>query len=440
MKNLTGIAVVTLILTIFTTGLSSCSGRGLYCAVKYPGFLYSDLARDTSPDVDPSQIEPLVEGNTEFAIDLYHELIQTKDNLIFSPYSLSMALAMAIGGAAGPTKTEMENVLHFTVPEPDLHQAFNSLDLGLLNLNNVASQNDGEFRLHVANSFWVREELTVKDEFLDMLMVNYGAGVGTIDISDPQACADKINGWIEDMTEDRIKDVLDPSTIDPLTLAYLVNAIYFFSNWFEEFDEGLTQDEPFFLLDTSQVTSPLMHKTEEIAYYEGDGFQAVGIPYVVDSVKMVIMLPESGGFEEFEESLDADTVSEILHNMHNREVFLWMPKFECRTKVELSETLSDMGMPSAFMPGNDAFPDIFEQPPGDEFNTRISRVIHEAFILVDESGTEAAAVTVVEFVTDSAPADFDRIEFKADRPFIYMIIDTNTNTPLFMGRLLDPTI
>ena len=242
------------------------------------------------------------------------------------------------------------------------------------------------------------------------------------------------------MTEGKISNVINPNSIDALTLAYLVNAIYFYSNWAEKFDESNTRDEQFNPLSGPPTDVPMMHKTEHMAYYEGDGIKAVGIPYVIDAVKMVILLPDSGSFEDFEESLDANKLSEILDDMHNAEVRLSIPRFECRTSLELRDTLSEMGMPGAFTPGNDAFPDIFEPFSIGEGNTRIGRVIHEAFIEVNETGTEAAAATVIEFVTDSVSPDIEIMTFTADRPFIYLIVDTSTDNVLFLGRMIDPQL
>jgi serpin B len=254
-------------------------------------------------------------------------------------------------------------------------------------------------------------------------------------VGNPQECADKVNDWIMEMTEDLIEDVVDPGDIDSLTLAFLVNAIYFFSNWEVSFDEANTLDSPFRLLDGTSVTVPLMHKTDDLFYSQGDGWQVCGIPYIVDSVKMIILLPYAGNFEEFENSLDTTKLSEILDSMHEEELTLALPRFELRTNAELVETLSAMGMPSAFQPGFDAFPDIFEPFFIGDGTTYIKKVVHDAFITVDESGTEAAAATVVQFQTlgGSSPPFF-----RADHPFIYLIHDESTNTILFMGRVLDP--
>ncbi|MCK4719137.1 serpin family protein [bacterium] len=402
---------------------------------RHEGFVYSELDRDSSPDASASEIAELVAGNTAFALDLYQWLIQDNDNLVFSPYSISMALTMAYAGACDFTASEMEGVLHYTLDEDTLHEAFNSLDLSLMSLGHDIGESDGRFELNIANAMWVNEKVTTKQDFLDILMTNYGLGVGTMDVSNPQECADKVNGWIMEMTEDLIEDVVDPGDIDGYTLAFLVNAIYFFSNWDVKFDEADTQDEPFQLLDGTSVTVPLMHKTDDLYYSQGDGWQACGIPYIVDSVKMIILLPDTENFEEFEESLDIAKLTEIIDSMHQIELNLALPRFELRTNVQLGRTLSEMGMPSAFSVGFDAFPDIFEPFEIGMGNTRIKKVIHDAFISVDESGTEAAAATVIQFTTDSAPM---MVYFRADHPFIYLIHDESTNTILFMGRVLDP--
>ena len=181
----------------------------------------------------------------------------------------------------------------------------------------------------------------------------------------------------------------------------------------------------------------MMNKTDEIYYVQDEGWVAAGIPYVVDDVRMIILLPDEGTYVEFEAGLDNDLLEKALTGMWETDVSLSIPKFEINSKEQLSETLKDMGMPTAFKTGYDAFPEIFEPFDFGAGNTRIDRVIHQAYIKVDEAGTEAAAATVVEFVTESAGAG--PIIFRADKPFIYLIVDTSTNTILFMGRVLDPS-
>jgi len=395
----------------------------------------SGLERASNPDVASSDIEQLVTGNTAFAFDLYKAVRNLDGNIVYSPYSISLAFAMAYGGAKGDTAAQMEQVLHYTLPAEGFHAAFNALDLDLAGRPAEASGVDENerFQLNIANSLWGQDGWSFLPEYLDLLAVNYGAGMRLVDFeNDPEGVRRSINEWVSDQTRSRIKDIIPPGVIDTLTRLVLANAIYFKATWEYKFEANNTADRQFYLLNGDRISVPTMEINHPVtfSYAAGDGWQAVALPYLGGSTEMVIMVPDNGNFEAFESDLSAEDYGQILAAMEPQAVILSMPKFSFETQVGLRELLAGMGMQAAFDPvaadfsGIDGQRDLF-----------ISDAIHKAFIAVDEKGTEAAAATVVVMSTASMP---EGIVLTIDRPFIYLIRDTPTGTILFMGRVVDP--
>jgi serpin B len=388
--------------------------------------------RDTSPDVSGAELATLVAGNSEFAFDLYQALRENEGNLFFSPYSLSLALAMTYAGARGETEEQMADALSFTLPQSQLHPAFNSLDLELASRGQGAQGSDGEgFRLNIVNAIWGQKDYEFLPEFLDLLAENYGAGLRVLDfINQPEESRVTINDWVSDQTEGRIEDLIPPGLISQLTRLVLTNAIYFNAAWQYPFDEDMTADGPFFLLDGSQVTVPMMRQTESFGYVEGSGYQAVELLYDGGELSMVILLPDAGNFETFEESLDAEQVAGIIGNLEPTEVALTMPRFEFESEFSLAGVLSAMGMPIAFTTAAD-----FSGMNGNQ-ELYIAEVVHKAFVSVDEAGTEAAAASAVIVELTAMPEP--PIEVTIDHPFIFLIRDIETGAILFVGRVVNP--
>ncbi len=414
------------------------TGSPIASTIQNEGFAFGSRQREMNPAVSEQEVSQLVQGNTQFAFELYRQLIQSNDNLIISPYSISTALAMTYAGANGQTKTDMANVLHFTLPDDKLHAAFNKIDLALNALGNKPAGEEGQpFKLSVADSLWVQKDIPLNPPFLDVVALNYGAGVGQVDFwGDPNGAAKIVNDWISGRTEDRIKNALDPSSIDKGTTALLiVDAIYFLASWSLQFETEATEDGPFHLLGGREVTMPMMSRTEHFRFFQGQGFKAVSLGYVGGETSMVIMLPDEGKFEEFEGKLDGALVSDVLGNLETKSVDLTMPKFKYETSLKLEKTLPLMGMESAF---NSGLENIFSGAVLGP--VCIGEVIHKAFVSVDEAGTEAAAVTIVEILALSAPSEPEiPMEFRVDRPFVFMIVEESTKTVLFIGRVLDPS-
>ncbi|MBN1267382.1 MAG: serpin family protein [Anaerolineales bacterium] len=393
----------------------------------------SDMERDTVADVSADASEQLVQGNERFAFDLYKSLQSTEGNLFFSPYSISLALAMTYAGAEGDTAQQMAEVMHFSLPQADLHPAFNMLDLELASRGEGAQGRDGEgFRLHVVNALWGQQGYSYLTGFLDSLSRNYGAGMNFVDYAgDSEAARQEINAWVEGQTEDRIQELIGKGLLDELTRLVLTNAVYFNAAWMSPFDSGNTVDGGFNLLDNTQVPVPMMQQVADFRYAAKDGWQAVELPYIGGELSMLILLPDGDQLEQFEASLYPDVFEDMISRLSIRNIALKIPVFETSSAFSLSQTLQQMGMTDAFtedadFSGMDGTRELF-----------ISAVLHKAFISVDESGTEAAAATAVVM---SLKAVMDPpLEVSVDRPFLFLIRDNPTGTILFMGRILDPT-
>ena len=400
-----------------------------------PGLsVQSAKERIKSPSVPAPDQAELVSGDSAFAFDLYRFLKEeNKENLFYSPYSISLALAMTYAGARGETEQQMADTLHYTLPQDRLHPAFNWLDLELASRGKGAEgKDDGGFRLNVANSTWGQKDHTFLPDYLDTLALNYGAGMQLVDfVGDPEGARVAINNWVSDETEGRIEDLIPQGVIDELTRLVLTNAIYFNAAWAEPFEESQTKDGPFYLLDGSQVTVPLMHHTASYGYAEGEGYQAVELPYDGRELSMVILLPAEGEFESFENSLDAGRVGAIVNDLTYQEIALASPKFEIESDFSLVEALAEMGMPIAFSMGAD-----FSGMDGTR-ELYIGAVLHKSFITVDEAGTEAAAATAVEMQLKGAP--MAPVTVTVNRPFIFFIRDIETGTILFVGRMVNPS-
>ncbi len=395
------------------------------------GLAKSEAPRNLEPDIPAADTTELVAGNNAFAFDLYKELQSEESNLFFSPYSISVALAMTYAGARGETEQQMADTLRFTLSQNQLHPAFNSLDLRLTaNEDQGKSDERTDFTLRIANSLWGQQGYPFLEEFLDLLARNYGAGMRLVDfMTAPEAARIAINDWVSDQTEEKIKDLIPQGAINTMTRLVLANAIYFYADWQRQFDPKATRDAAFTLLDEEQVTVPMMSQLSGFPYTQGKGFQAVEMPYVGGKAAMTIIVPDSGEFTNFESSLTADQIDDIIANLERKQVKLSLPKFTYESKFSLAETLIEMGMPEAF--GNADFSGM-----DGTRNLFISDVFHKAFVAVDEEGTEAAAATAVVMELSAIP--MVDVTLTIDRPFIYLIRDTNSGSTLFMGRVLNP--
>jgi serpin B len=396
----------------------------------------SDLAREINPVVGDDKIQTLSQDNTAFATKFYDQIRAQDGNLIFSPLSLSLALSMTLAGAESSTEEGMLTGLQMSLPENELHTAFNALMLAIED-----SQDQGQdefegdrFQLNIANSIWGQAGYGFKQPFLDTLAQQYDAGIFAVDyVQNPEGARVAINDWVSQETEQKIKELIPSGAIDSLTRLVLANAIYFNGSWLNSFSEDATTQEPFFTLDGTEISADMMKLYgERFLYYRGDNFQALNLPYMSSDFVMTLLVPDQGVFTEFEGGLDERLISEILSSMTFTRVDLEMPKFDFESTINANDPLIALGMGSAFDPKTADFSGITE-----EEDLMITDVLHKATITVDEKGTEAAAATaVIVGVTSAMPED--PIMLTIDRPFMFFIRHQPTNTILFMGRVVQP--
>jgi serpin B len=394
----------------------------------------SSLKRVEDPAVPGEDLSSLVQGNNAFAMDLYHSLRSGNGNLAFSPYSLSVALAMPYAGARGSTETQMAQALHYTLPQDRLHPAFNRLDLNLAKEGQAASNEAQPMQLKIANAVWAEQTFSFLQSYLDLVAQHYGAGIRLADIiHNADGVRQEINNWVSQQTNNKIKDLIPAGAMDDATRMVLVNAIYFKADWANEFDPANTKDAPFTLLDGTQVTSKQMSDHfSGVPYASGDGWQAIELPYVGDTAAMDLIVPEAGHFQDFETSLDASELDTIIKSMQPVTIQLAMPKFSFRSTFDMGGQLAGLGVSDAFDTNSADFSGMTGKR-----DLYITKVVHQAYIAVDEKGTEAAAATgVVMGLTAIMIPDK---QLTIDHPFLFVIRDVQSGQILFVGRVMDPT-
>jgi len=371
-----------------------------------------------------SDVEIVVQGNTEFALALYQKLRTEEGNLFCSPYSISTALAMTYAGARGNTEAQMAQALHFLLDQEQLHPAFALLEAKLSDIGRK-----GHVQLRVANALWPQKGYALLEEFLALTKQYYGVLITTVDYGDEETTRRTINAWVEEKTENKIQNLIPPGMLDISTFLVLVNAIYFKGNWASQFDQRLTHDAPFRVTPDEQVQVPMMTQKHEFRYGEDDGLQILELPYAGDDLSMVVLLPrEIDGLTELEERLTVENLGRWTKNLRQREVQVLLPRFEITFPFRLDDTLKSMGMVDAFgnadFSGMDGTKSLF-----------IGAVLHKAFVVVNEEGTEAAAATAVIMAMglSSLPP-----VFRADHPFVFLIRENSTGSILFLGRVVRP--
>jgi serpin B len=397
--------------------------------------LASTKARLTAADAPKPDVTAVAEANTAFGLDLYTLLATKPGNLLFSPYSISLALAMTWGGAKGDTEAQMAQTMHWKLSQEKLHPAFNTLDLTLESRGEGKKAADGGvFRLRIANALWGQKDYGFLGSYLDLLALNYGAGMHIVDfVAATEEARLTINAWVEKKTEGKIKDLIPKGAVNSLTRLVLTNAIYFNAAWAKEFGEKLTKDAKFTLLDGKEIQVPMMQGTgATMARGKGDGWEAVAIPYDGHQLDMVVIVPDAGKFAEFEKGFDLKRLGEVLKALAPAEVELYFPRFEYTAEAGLADKLKQIGMTVPFDSGQADFSGMDGKK-----ELFITDVLHKAFIKVNEKGTEAAAATAVIVGTTSMPPP--PVPFHVDRPFVYLIRDLETGAVLFLGRVVDPS-
>jgi serpin B len=367
-----------------------------------------------------------------FGFDLYRRIAAEDGNIVVSPASIAIAVAMARAGARGETAAEIDDV--FRALGSAEHAAWiSALDQALASRTGTFKDAMGEpmeVTLRIANAPFGQRGFPLEPAFLEALGARFGAGLHRVDYAgDPEAARALINAWVDDRTERRIPELLSPGDVDTLTRLVLVNAIYLKAAWQQPFPETSMRPAPFTRPDGSTIDVPTMATSAEYAYAAGDGWRAVELPYVGGQLAMTILVPDD--LAAFVDDLDAAAFAAITDALAPAMVDLSMPKFGIETKTDLAQTLAALGMPTAFDPERADFSGMTAAE-----RLYVSTVVHQANIDVDEKGTEAAAATAVVMRATSQPAE--RVTLRVDRPFLFAIRDVPTGTILFLGQVADP--
>jgi len=485
---------------------------------------------------DKAVLAPVVQANSHFAIDLYQQLAKENagENLFFSPYSMSVALAMTSEGARGETALEMGQVLRFPkaarragddaqlIPWRTalihtglaaLNERFNAPKKdpkadairkqadALRNQRDAAKQKAtglrkqrkwqeyraadkqareltaklgellqqiDQYELSVANALWGEKTYPFDPKYTETVGGHYKTG-GVFPCSfkgNAEAERVRINGWVEDQTHDRIKDLIPQGALDALTRLVLTNAIYFKGNWSEQFDKKNTRKIDFALADGQKAQADTMHgnnlekarygafkadgspfdtpamvPSQKPLYPDKDGFTVVELPYRGGDLAMVVLAPQNpAGLAALEAKLTPEKLATWVGGPAKRKVHVVLPKFKLETDYEMNETLKAMGMARAFVPPGPKGADFSAMNLSHRPDLYISAVLHKAFVDVNEEGTEAAAATAVIMSRGAAPRSRPFVPtFKADRPFLFLIRDTHSGSILFLGRVTNPT-
>lgn len=402
------------------------------------GLVSSDLKRVPG---DPGAVPDVVAAMAAFAGGLYGGLREVPGNLVLSPYSVAVALGMTLNGAAGETAAQMRTALGLDEPGLDdlatdgFNQGMNALTAHIDSLAGPQRRADGskaEIELAVASALFGEQTMTWRQQFLDVLAQEYGAGLQTVDyLGAAEQARELINGWTSERTGERIPELIPPGVLDALTRLVLVNALYLKAPWETPFEKTLTEPAPFLLVDGSTVDVDTMRAAPvEAQLSAGEGWRAARLPYAGAKLAMTVVLPDEGAQEAVEAGLARDGVAPYLAPGKPTGLDLRLPRWTFRSPSDLNPVLQGLGMRDAFAPPVADFSAMT-----DAADLYVSAVLHEAFIAVDEEGTEAAAATAVIMSETSAPV----LEpFVVDRPFLFVIHDTAQATPLFLGRVADP--
>jgi serpin B len=371
----------------------------------------------------------LVESNDRFGLKLFKEIVkEEKDkNIFISPLSVSMALGMTYNGAAGTTREAMQKTLELSgLTIEEVNKSYKSL-LELL------SQLDPKVRLQIANSIWYRKGMSFEQEFIDLNKAYFDALVSELDFDDPKA-AETINGWVDENTNGKITQIVDPP-IDPMMVMFLINAIYFKGTWTYEFDKELTKDADFFLADGSKSRCKLMTREDKFQYFENSDFQAIDLPYGDGDFTMIVFLPRmSKDIDSLIAEFSQENWNGWINSFSEREGTLELPRFTLKYELKLNDVLKALGMTIAFQPYVADFSNMYKGPQ----DLYISEVKHKTFVEVNEEGTEAAAVTSVGVAMTSV--DPTVFWMRVDRPFVFAIRENKSQTLLFVGKIVEPTL
>ena len=396
-----------------------------YKAVSKDGFIAADDGAST-----PDGIEKVTTANNQFAIAMYQQINeqteQADDNVFFSPYSLSTAMAMLYAAAEGETKAQIQKTFYY--PSMDI------LNPNSAALYNQFNKPNPDYKLATVNDLWMQQGLTPDKSYVDTVQRYYGSQVTNLDFEgNPNPSRLIINKKIAQHTNQLIPELLPKGSIKPITVAVLTNAVYFKGDWQMPFNVQSTSEQPFYNYVGTSPNIKMMRLQEDFGYSEDKQVQVVQLPYKGDDLSMLVVLPKSkdkAAMQQLVNELSVDKIKQWNKDLVTQEVNLHLPKFKLKERYDMKGLLSDMGMSIAFE--DKATFKLFDQP----LSTKIDEVYHQAVVIVDEKGTEAAAATGIVVSTESASAPPP--VFKADHPFMFMIKDNKTDAILFLGQVNKP--
>jgi serpin B len=383
----------------------------------------------THAEVPAGDAASLRSGNSTFAGSLLGLLSRNQPTVALSPFSISDALAMTFAGARGETASQIAAALRFGLPPARLHAALNALGQALQSVNGRG------VTLRIANALYGQRGTQFRQTFLSLLARDYGAGMRIVDFERAaDAARNAIDAWVSDQTRGKIPQLLAPGDLDQLTRLVLVNAVYLNAHWGLPFESHATAPAPFHS-PSGTVQVPTMHQTAGLGYLSASGYRALELPYRGGRLAFDVLLPDPGRLDQLLSAIAKNGPLELLRGLQPRRVQLALPKLLLRTRFELSSALRSLGMPLAFEPGSADLSGIAGRP-GELY---IKAVVHEAYLRVDEAGTEAAAATGAVAETTAAVAPVQQpVVFNVDRPFVFVIRDTSTGAILFLGVVSEP--
>lgn len=388
------------------------------------GFLPQKVSAEPADHVD----QGLIDGNTAFGFGILRNLCENdpRKNIFISPASISMALAMTANGASGETLQGMLNALHLQ------GMSLDEMNRAFAELQSILRNPDPKVELTVANSLWARQGVDFNADFLQRNGDYFAAEISSLDFNDPGAVP-AINLWVEQQTGGKIKEIVQ-APIDPLTVLYLINAIYFNGAWSDEFDPGLTREIPFKLPDGTEKKHAVMFREGSYRYFQGNDFEAAILPYGENRrIAMTVFLPSpESSLADFYRTLTPENWAAWQLSFREMDGEMGLPRFKFEYEVSLNAILKELGMECAFDPQRADFSGMHPIPP----ELFISDVRHKTYVDVNEEGTEAAAVTSVECRCTSLQPD--RFSMIIDRPFFFAITDQKTGAVLFMGAVNEP--
>ncbi|MHB8134537.1 MAG: serpin family protein [Anaerolineaceae bacterium] len=399
-------------------------------------FLFSPVSRQSPIQFSDEQMDEFVQGRNLFGLTIFQNLrtVITDQNMVFSPYSIGLALAMTYGGASETTAEEMRQVLEIDKNDEEFHRAWNYLTQRFDTRVKEIQSESPDYAFQITNAVWAQQGYPFLETYLNLLSSQYGSGIFTVDFSGfPEPARLEINEWVKNQTNQRIASLIPKGAIKPLTRMVLINAFYLNAAWKHPFPIELTRAEPFYLSDHNIVDVDMMTQTLNTFYSVNDKFSMVEIPYIGEDLSMLIIMPSEQSFETFISQLDGNALTDLMNRETSGKVELKLPRFTTSSNFELRDVLTEMGMPQAFDP---ALADFSAMAQGHDLY--LDQVIHQAMIDVDEAGTEAAAATA-SLMLGKGFDPSEPVKITLNRPFLFLIRDNTSGSILFLGQITNPT-